>query len=33
LGNQRCSLNHEGLGYISKKGKNAFVKQKTMFVK
>jgi hypothetical protein len=33
LGSQRCSLNREGLGYLSKKGKNAFVKQKTMFVK
>jgi hypothetical protein len=33
LGSQRCSLNREGLGYFSKKGKNAFVKQKTMFVK
>lgn len=33
LGSQRCSLNREGLGYIPKKGKNAFVKQKTMFVK
>jgi hypothetical protein len=33
LGSQRCSLNREGLGYFPKKGKNAFVKQKTMFVK
>jgi hypothetical protein len=33
LGSQRCSLNREGLGYVPKKGKNAFVKQKTMFVK
>jgi hypothetical protein len=33
LGSQRCSLNREGLGYLPKKGKNAFVKQKTMFVK
>jgi hypothetical protein len=33
LGSQRCSLNREGLGYIPKKGKHAFVKQKTMFVK
>jgi hypothetical protein len=29
LGSQRCSLNREGLGYVPKKGKNAFVKQKT----
>jgi hypothetical protein len=33
LGSQRCSLNREGLGYLPKKGKNAFVKQKTIFVK
>ena len=33
LGSQRCSLNHEGLGYVPKKGKNAFVKQKTLFMK
>jgi hypothetical protein len=33
LGSQRCSLNHEGLGYVPDKGKNAFVKQKIMFVK
>jgi hypothetical protein len=33
LGNQRCSVNRKGLGYVPKKGKNAFVKQKTMFVK
>jgi hypothetical protein len=33
LGSQRCSLNCEGLGYLPQKGKNAFVKQKTMFVK
>jgi hypothetical protein len=33
LGSQRCSLNREGLGYLPKKGKNAFMKQKTMFVK
>jgi hypothetical protein len=33
LGSQRCSLYREGLGYVPKKGKNAFVKQKTMFVK
>jgi hypothetical protein len=33
LGSQRCSLNREGLGYFPKKEKNAFVKQKTMFVK
>jgi hypothetical protein len=33
LGSQRCSLNHEGLEYLPKKRKNAFVKQKTMFVK
>jgi hypothetical protein len=33
LGNQCCSLNREGLGYFPKKEKNAFVKQKTMFVK
>jgi hypothetical protein len=33
LGSQRCSLKREGLGYLPKKGKNAFVKQNTMFVK
>jgi hypothetical protein len=33
LGSQRFSLNREGLGYLTKKGNNAFVKQKTMFVK
>jgi hypothetical protein len=33
LGSQRCSLNREGLGYVPKKGKNAFIKQKTLFVK
>jgi hypothetical protein len=33
LGSQRCSFNREGLGYVHKKRKNAFVKQKTMFVK
>jgi hypothetical protein len=33
LGSQRYSLNHEGLGYLPKKGKNVFLKQKTMFVK
>jgi hypothetical protein len=33
LGSQRCSLNREGLRYVPKKGKNAFVKQKTIFVK
>jgi hypothetical protein len=33
LGIQRCSLNREGLGNLPKKGKNAFVKKKTMFVK
>jgi hypothetical protein len=33
LGSQCCSLNREGLGYLPKKRKNAFVKQKTMFVK
>jgi hypothetical protein len=33
LGSQCCSLNREGLGYLPKKGKNSFVKQKTMFVK
>jgi hypothetical protein len=33
LGSQWCSLNREGLGYVPKKGKNAFVKQKTLFVK
>jgi hypothetical protein len=33
LGSQRCSLNREGLGYVLKKGKNAFVKQNTLFVK
>jgi hypothetical protein len=30
LGSQRCSLNREGLGYVPKKGKDAFAKQKTM---
>jgi hypothetical protein len=33
LGSQCCSLNREGLRYLPKKGKNAFVKQNTMFVK
>jgi hypothetical protein len=33
LGSQRCSLNRESLGYLPKKGNNAYVKQKTMFVK
>jgi hypothetical protein len=33
LGSQWCSLNCEGLGYVPKKGKNDFAKQKTMFVK
>jgi hypothetical protein len=33
LGSQRCSLNREGLGYVPKKGKDAFIKQKTLFVK
>jgi hypothetical protein len=33
LGSQRCSLNREGIGYVPKKGKNAFIKQKTLFVK
>jgi dynactin complex subunit len=33
LGSQRCSLNREGLGYVPKKGKNAFGKLKTTFVK
>jgi hypothetical protein len=28
LGSQRCSLNREGLGYVPKKGNNAFVKKK-----
>jgi hypothetical protein len=28
LGSQRCSLNREGLGYVPKKGKNAFIKAK-----
>jgi hypothetical protein len=28
LGSQRCSLNREGLGYVPKKGKNAFVKKR-----
>jgi phage FluMu protein Com len=32
LGSQRCSLNRARLGYVSKKGKNAFAKQKTIFV-
>jgi hypothetical protein len=33
LGSQWCSLNPEGLGFVPKKGKNAFVKPKTMFLK
>jgi hypothetical protein len=33
LGSQRCSLNSGSLGYVPKKGKNAFVKKNTMFVK
>jgi hypothetical protein len=33
LGSQWCSLNPEGLGFVTKKGKNAFVKPKTMFLK
>jgi hypothetical protein len=33
LGSQRCSLNREGLGYVPKKGNNAFAKHKTTFVK
>ena len=33
LGNQRFSLNKEGLGYIPKKGKAAFVTPKASFVK
>ena len=33
LRSQRCSFNHEGLGYVPKNGKNAFAKQNTMFVK
>jgi hypothetical protein len=33
LGSQWCSLNCDGLGYVPKKGKNDFAKQKTMFVK
>jgi hypothetical protein len=33
LGNQRFSLNKEGLGYTSKKGKAAFATHKTSFVK
>jgi hypothetical protein len=33
LRSQYCSLNCEGLEYLPKKGKNAFVKQKTMFMK
>jgi hypothetical protein len=33
LGSQCCSLNREGLRYVPKKGKNAFAKQKTIFVK
>jgi hypothetical protein len=30
---EHCSPNCEGLGYVPKKGKNAFAMQKTMFVK
>jgi hypothetical protein len=26
-------LNREGLGFVPKKGKNGFIKQKTLFVK
>jgi hypothetical protein len=33
LGSQRCSLKHENLRYVPKKDKNAFAKQKTIFVK
>jgi len=33
LGSQRFSLNKEGLGYTSKKGKAAFVTHKASFVK
>ena len=33
LGSQRFSLNKEGLGYIPKKGKKAFVTPKPSFVK
>jgi hypothetical protein len=33
LGSQWCSLNREGLRYVPKKGKNAFIKQNTLFVK
>jgi phage FluMu protein Com len=33
LGSQHCSLKRERLGYVPKKGKNAFAKQKTIFVK
>ena len=33
LGSQRFSLNKEGLGYSSKKGKATFVTHKTSFVK
>jgi hypothetical protein len=33
LGSQRASLNKEGLGYISKKGKAVFAPHKTSFVK
>jgi hypothetical protein len=33
MGSQRCSLNREGLGYVPKKGKNAFAKLNTIFVK
>ena len=33
LGKQRCTLNCEGLGYVPKKGKNAFVTPKTKFIK
>ncbi|KAJ1279281.1 hypothetical protein BS78_04G144100 [Paspalum vaginatum] len=33
LGSQRCSHNHEGLGYVSRKGKDVFTPQKTTFTK
>jgi hypothetical protein len=33
LGSQRFSLNKEGLGYTSKKGKAAFAMHKTSFLK
>jgi phage FluMu protein Com len=33
LGSQQCSHNHEGLGYVPKKGNNAFAKHKSTFVK